>query len=116
MAINKYAYFAVGSGANAAGEAVMVPVDNFTGAEISLDDTLTVNFKRVTSAFASDASIFSLEHDTGASRECMEQVAAAFSSNPKDGFISIADVDKDGHGRFFAETGANVIIDCTFSL
>jgi len=46
----------------------------------------------------------------------MEQVAAAFSSNPKDGFISIADVDKDGHGRFFAETGANVIIDCTFSL
>lgn len=116
MAINRYAYFTKGDGSDAAGDAVMVPVDNFTGAEVSLDDELVLNFKRVTAAFASDVSVFTIVHDTGASRECMEQVAAAFSSNPKDGFISIADVDKDGHGRFFAETGTNVIIDCTFSL
>ena len=116
MTINKYAYFTTGQGANAAGEAVMLPVDNFVGAEISVDDTLLLNFVDVGASFSTAQSIINIIHDVGASRECMEQLAAAFASNPKDGFISIVDADSDGHGRFFAETGANVITSATISL
>ena len=38
MAINRYAYFATGDGANAAGEAVMLPVAQCTGLDIALDE------------------------------------------------------------------------------
>ena len=132
--INKFAYFAIGSDIDAAGDAVMVPVDSFVGAEISLDDALLLNFKDVGASFATapalaipstrssislslpkniDApSVFTLVHDVGASQQAIEQVAAAFASNPKDGFISMVDVDNDD----IADSGIDVITDVTYSL
>ncbi len=110
--INKFAYFAIGSDIDAAGDAIMVPVDNFVGAEISLDDVLLLNFKDVGDLFASKESVFSLVHDTGYSRQAMEQVAAAFASTPKDGFISMVDVDNSD----IADAGIDVITDVSYSL
>lgn len=114
--INKYVYFATGDDANAAGEAVMLPAANLTGMDIQLDDELDLFFHKVGNAFATDVSTISLIHDVGASREAMEQVSAALCSNPKDGFIVVADTDGIGHGKFWGETGANVLSDAEISL
>ena len=110
--INKFAYFAIGSDLDAAGDAIMVPVDNFVGAEISLDDVLILNFKDVGANFATAQSVFSITHDTGATRQAIEQVSNAFASTPKDGFISMVDVDNDD----IADSGIDVITDVTYSL
>ena len=110
--INKFAYFAIGSDIDAAGDAIMVPVDNLVGAEISLDDVLLLNFKGVGASFATAESVFSLTHDVGASQQAIEQVAAAFASTPKDGFISMVDVDNDD----IARASVDVITDVTYSL
>jgi len=110
--INKFAYFAIGSDIDTAGDAVMVPVDNFVGAEISLDDALLLNFKDVGASFATAQSVFTLVHDVGASQQAMEQVAAAFASTPKDGFISMVDVDNND----IADAGIDVITDVVYSL
>ena len=110
--INKFAYFAIGSDIDAAGDAIMVPVDNLVGAEISLDDVLLLNFKDVGASFATAQSVFSLTHDVGASQQAVEQVAAAFASTPKDGFISMVDVDNDD----IARASVDVITDVTYSL
>ena len=110
--INKFAYFAIGSDIDTAGDAVMVPVDNFVGAEISLDDALILNFKDVGASFATAQSVFTLVHDTGATTQAMEQVAAAFASTPKNGFISMVDVDNSD----IADAGIDVITDVSYSL
>lgn len=110
--INKFAYFAIGSDIDTAGDAIMVPVDSFVGAEISLDDALVLNFKKVAGTFATAQSVFTLVHDTGATRQAMEQVAAAFASTPKNGFISMVDVDNSD----IADAGIDVITDVTYSL
>lgn len=110
--INKFAYFAIGSDIDAAGDAVMVPVDSLVGAEISLDDALVLNFKDVGASFATAQSVFTLVHNVGASQQAIEQVAAAFASTPKDGFISMVDVDNDD----IANAGIDVITDVTYSL
>ena len=110
--INKFAYFAIGSDIDTAGDAVMVPVDNFVGAEISLDDALILNFKDVGASFATAQSVFTLVHNVGASQQAIEQVSAAFASTPKDGFISMVDVDNDD----IANAGIDVITDVTYSL
>ena len=114
--INKYIYAAIGSGTNAANEAVMLPAKNLTGIDINTDDETYLFFQKVSAAFATDVSTISLRHNTGLCREVMEQISAALCSNPKDGFIPLADVDKDGHGRFFSETGRNFINDAGIAL
>ena len=114
--INKYIYVATGDDANAAGKAVLLPAANLTGMDIQLDDELDLFFNKVSAAFATDISTISLIHDVGASREAMEQVSAALCSNPKDGFIVLADTDNIGHGKFWGETGTNVLTDAEISL
>ena len=117
MSIRKYAYFATGDDANNAGEAVMLPVDNLTGMDIQLDDELDLFFKDDGDNHSTDVSTISLIHEVGASQLAMEQVAAAFCSNPKDGFIVMADVDEvAGTKTFFSPTGRNVITDAEISL
>lgn len=108
MSINKYAYFASGDGADATGDAAMLPVENFTGMVINLDDFLTLLFVDVGDSHATTTSNVSISHDTGASQEAMEQVAAALCSNPGDGFIVVADKDNE----VFGSAGINVITDC----
>ena len=117
MAINRYAYFATGDDANAAGEAVMLPVAQCTGLDIALDDALEVKFKDLGANFSTDISTITLTHKTGPSVEAMEQVCNAFTSNPKDGFIVMADTDEvSGTKTFFSPTAANVISDAAISL
>tara|TARA_R100000541_G_C1887586_1_gene83180 strand:+ start:400 stop:738 length:339 start_codon:yes stop_codon:yes gene_type:complete len=111
--INKFAYFAKGSDMDAAGDAIMVPVDNFVGAEISLDDVLLVNFKAVAAGFSTVQSVFSVSHEIGKSREAIEQIAAAFASTPKNGFISMVDVDNKDFAMASVDAG---IFDVIYSL
>ncbi len=110
--INKYAYFASGDGADAAGDAIMIPVDNLTGMDIELDDSLQLFFKDVGNTHATATSVVKLTHDTGASREAMEQVAAAMCSNPGDGFIVVADKDNE----VYSSAGINVITDASITI
>lgn len=116
--INKYVYFATGDGANAAGEAVMLPVANLCSMKIQLDDELDLTFADLGTAHNTDVSTISLIHKTGHSMEAMEQCSNAFTSNPKDGFIVLADVDEvTGTKTFFSPTSRkNVLTDAEISL
>ena len=100
MSLNKYAFFA-----HSLTDGIMIPVDNLTGMDIELDDSLALFFKDVGDDHYTDTSVVKLVHDTGASREAMEQVAAALCSNPGDGFIVVADEVNGVYGS----AGINVI-------
>tara|TARA_R110000737_G_scaffold194890_1_gene215946 strand:+ start:120 stop:473 length:354 start_codon:yes stop_codon:yes gene_type:complete len=117
MAINRYAYFSIGSGSDAADEAVMLPIAQCTGLDIMTDDVLEVKFKDLGAAFSTDISTVALSHLSGHSVEAMEQVCNAFTSIPKDGFVVMCDVDKvNGTKYFFSPSAKNVLIDAALSL
>jgi len=117
MAINRYAYFSIGSGSDAADEAVMLPIAQCTGLDILTDDVLEVKFKDLGAAFSTDISVVSLTHLSGHSVEAMEQVCNAFTSIPKDGFVVMCDVDKvKGTKYFFSPSAKNVLTDAAISL
>jgi|TARA_R100001509_G_scaffold37279_1_gene20094 hypothetical protein len=117
MAINRYAYFATGNGADAAGEAVMLPVAQCTGLDIKDDNELEVKFKDLGAAFSTDISTITLMHFSGHSVEAMEQVCNAFTSIPKDGFIVMCDTDEvSGTKYFFSPSARNVLTDAAISL
>tara|TARA_R110002167_G_scaffold62800_1_gene177243 strand:+ start:391 stop:729 length:339 start_codon:yes stop_codon:yes gene_type:complete len=107
MLINKYAYFATGDGADASGDAAMLPIENFTGISLVDDDHINLLFVDCGDSHATTTSHVTITHDTGASQEAMEQVAAALCSNPGDGFIVVADKDNE----VFGSAGINVITD-----
>tara|TARA_X000001382_G_scaffold91768_1_gene66273 strand:- start:96 stop:449 length:354 start_codon:yes stop_codon:yes gene_type:complete len=117
MAINRYAYFATGDNADAAGDAVMLPVAQCTGLDIALDDALEVKFKDLGAAFSTDISVITLTHEVGASVEAMEQVCNAFTSIPKDGFVVMCDTDEvSGTKYFYSPSARNVLTDAAISL
>ena len=117
MAINRYAYFSIGSGSDAAGEAVMLPVAQCTGLDIKDDNELEVKFKDLGANFSTDISTITLTHFSGHTIEAMEQVCNAFTSIPKDGFIVMCDTDQvSGTKYFFSPSGNNVLTDAAISL
>ena len=92
MSLRKYAYFSVGAGANAANEAVMIPVDNILGLDIEggtdmVGDSLNLMALEVGDEHATKKALARFTHKGGRAREAMAQVTEVLASNPKDGFI-----------------------------
>tara|TARA_R110000796_G_scaffold24076_3_gene68822 strand:+ start:1990 stop:2310 length:321 start_codon:yes stop_codon:yes gene_type:complete len=79
------------AGADAAGDAIMLPQSSFIGMTI-VDDTSTVcKFDKIDGQL--DVSTVTLTHAAGKHVEAMTEVAKRCLSNPKNGFVSVVDLD-----------------------
>mgnify|MGYP003125418201 CR=1 FL=1 len=116
MSLRKYAYFSVGSGANAANEAVMIPVDNILGLDIEggtnmVGDSLNLMALECGDEFSTKKLLARFTHKGGRAKEAMAQVCEALASNPKNGFI-VFDQDNSNFsaGQNDVITGINVTL------
>jgi hypothetical protein len=111
MEIKKFAYFSKTTGATSAGNgSIMIPADIITGLDLSGSFSIAVNIEKTDNA--ADISIATLTTKAGRIREGMSQVTEALSSNPKDGFIVIADAVNSK----FSASGNDVITDVSITL
>lgn len=111
MGIKKFAYFSKTIANTTGGNgSVMVPADVITGLDVSNAHSIAVNIEKVTNA--ADISIATLTVKAGRIREGMSQVAEVLSSNPKDGFIVVADAVNSK----FSASGNDVITDVSITL
>jgi len=103
----KTLYFSINAAtvaSDAAADAIMLTVDRFTNMQPVTSQTTLMTFLDVENTGAAETKI-TLTHGDGQNLDAMEQVMTALNSNPKDGFIVIA----DGSGGVFADNTQNVI-------
>ena len=92
--MNKYLYFGKGTGADASGKAIMIPLSSVTGVSQPLDDSIIIGFKKMkTGAFSTDIDSISITCPTGAAYNAMKQVANACHSNEKNPLAIVYDGD-----------------------
>lgn len=105
--LNKTLYFSINAStvaSDAADDAIMLAADRFTNMQPVTSQTTLMTFLDVENTGAAETKI-TLTHGDGQNLDAIEQVVTAMNSNPKDGFIVIA----DGSGNAFADNTQNVI-------
>lgn len=113
MKIKKFLCVTDGGGLDQADDGILVPVDNFRGADLSgangfAGSRIILHFVEPGDDYIDKTSRIGVTHKPGKNRECMEQVTTAFCSNPKDGFL-LLDVDNN---IFLPGSYNNVITSC----
>lgn len=108
----KTLYFSIGNDpSDAANDAVLLNADNFIAMgpiDTGAGNKTMMYFLDKDNTEAAETTV-TLTHDEGRSLEVMEDVCEAMSSEPKDGFIVIAD---EAGGEFCSP----YITECDFSL
>ena len=108
----KTLYFSIGSDpSDAAADAVLLNADNFIAmgpTDTGAGSTTVMYFMDKDNTQAAETTV-TLTHKAARSLEVMEDVCRAMSSEPKDGFIVIAD---EANGDFCSP----YITECDFSL
>jgi hypothetical protein len=110
--INKFAYFSEGGGEDAAGDAAMFPLSNFTGIKPAqgtgmIGAYVYMFFNDVGDSHGSGTSHVTFKHEGGRAKDLMNQICEIISSNPKDGFLVLADHTNNDFGGL----GKGVIIE-----
>jgi hypothetical protein len=87
--MKKFAYFQ--DAADAAGKAILLPLDNYLGCEATAAGlpTFTMHFKKCDNA--ADMATVLLTADNGRTVEAIERVHEALGANNKNGVVVIAD-------------------------
>tara|TARA_B100000287_G_scaffold167165_1_gene157717 strand:+ start:1868 stop:2206 length:339 start_codon:yes stop_codon:yes gene_type:complete len=112
--MNKYLYFGKGTGADASGKAIMIPLSSVTGISQPLDDEIRVGFKKMkTGAFSTDIDTVTMVNPVGAAYNAMKQIANACHSNEKNPFTIIFDGD---NGAWDTSTSFNYISSLAISV
>ena len=107
----KTLYFSIGSDpSDAAGDGLLLNADTFLGMEPATATLTFLNFFKTTGA--ADVSTVRLTHAEGRALEVMKHIAAAMSSNTKDGFINICSTEESK----FTGVANDFITDVAFSL
>ena len=113
MKIKRYLCLTDGGGLDQADDGVLVPIDNFRGADLSGANTfvgrrIILHFIEPGDDNASKTSRIGIDHKPGKNREAMDQITTAFCSTSKDGFL-LLDNDND---VFLPGSYNNVITGC----
>ena len=87
-----YIYIAQGSGADAAGDSVLYPAANFTGADPISATTTRISFKALTGNAADDDIV--ITHQSGKYKEFCQALALALNST-KGGTVVFIDQDNE---------------------
>ena len=107
----KTLYFSIGSDpSDAANDALLLNADTFLGMEPVTATTTILNFAKTDGT--ADVSTVTLTHAEGRALEVMKHIAAAMSSNTKDGFVNVCSTEESK----FTGVANDFITDVAFSL
>jgi len=117
MKIKRYLCLTDGGELDQADDGVLVPVDNFRGADLSgangfIGSRIILHFVEPGDDHATKTSRLLINHKPGKNREAMDQITTAFCSTPKDGFL-LLDSDND---VFLPGSYNNVITGCSATM
>ena len=99
-------YFSTGDAAAAADKAIVLNADNFVS--MGTVTTTTTKMYFLDRANTGAETVLTLTHAEARGLDVIEDVCEAIASEPKDGFIVIADVDNSNFASPY-------ITDCTFT-
>ena len=86
----KTLYFSETSPADAAGDAILLPVSSFLSMDVTSATETTLNFKKIDGTH--DLSSIKITHPSGKSHEVMKVVAAAMVGNTRSNVIDIVEL------------------------
>jgi hypothetical protein len=86
----KTLYFSETSPADAAGDAILLPVSSFLSMDVTSATETTLHFKKIDGTH--DLSSIKLTHTSGKSHEVMKVVAAAMAGNSRRNIIDIVEL------------------------
>tara|TARA_R100001082_G_scaffold87996_1_gene54416 strand:- start:755 stop:1090 length:336 start_codon:yes stop_codon:yes gene_type:complete len=86
----KTLYFSETSPADAAGDAILIPVSSFLSMDVRSSVQTNIMFKKIDGTH--DKTTITINHPSGKSLEVMKVVSAAMASNTKSNVIDIVEV------------------------